>query len=147
MNSRHPNIKFTYEEEVNNKLSFLDISIERINNKLVISLYRKSTFSGVYMNFHSFLPVNYKKGLIYTLLHRGFNISFDYQIFHKEVEYLKTIWQHNGFPLFFIDSCIYKYLNKLFYKRSLSKQVSKKKDFHLYGVSWKNIVTNEKTAC
>ena len=78
LNSRHPNIKFTYEEEVNNKLSFLDILIERINNKLLTSLYCKSTFSGVYMNFHSFLPLNYKKGLIYTLLHCGFNISFHY---------------------------------------------------------------------
>ena len=74
-------------------------------------------------------------------------MSFNYQIFHKEIEYLKTIWQHNSFCLFLIDSCIYKCLNKLFYKRILSKQVSKKKDFHLYGVSWKNIVTNKKTAC
>ena len=41
MNSRHPNIQFTCEEESNNKISFLDISVTRINNKLTTSFYRK----------------------------------------------------------------------------------------------------------
>ena len=68
MNSRHPNIKFTYEEESNNNISFLDISKTRINNKLTTSLYCMKTLSGVYMNFNSFLPMDYKKGLIHTLL-------------------------------------------------------------------------------
>ena len=41
MNSRHPNIQFTCEEESKNKISFLDISVTRINNKLTTSFYRK----------------------------------------------------------------------------------------------------------
>ena len=41
------------------------------SNKLITSLYRKKTFSGVYMNYNSFLPVKYKKGLIHTLLFRA----------------------------------------------------------------------------
>ena len=32
MTLRHQNIKFTCEEEVNNKLSFLDISVTKVNN-------------------------------------------------------------------------------------------------------------------
>ena len=44
MNSRHPNIQFICEEESNNKISFLDVSIARMNNKLVTSLYRKKNF-------------------------------------------------------------------------------------------------------
>ena len=39
MNSRHCNISFTYEEECNDKISFLDISIKRSKNKSVTSLY------------------------------------------------------------------------------------------------------------
>ena len=35
MNSRHSNIQFTCEEESNNNISFLDISVTRINNKLL----------------------------------------------------------------------------------------------------------------
>ena len=36
-----------------------------MNNKLVTSLYRKKTFSGVSMNYNSFLPLKYKKNLIH----------------------------------------------------------------------------------
>ena len=100
MNSRQPNIQFTCEEESNNKISILDVSITRMNNKLVTSLYRKKTFSGVNMNYNSFLPLKYKKGLIRTPLFRAFNICADYNTFHNEVQYLKLIWQKNSVPLF-----------------------------------------------
>ena len=49
------------------KSSFLNVSITRMNNKLITSLYRKKTFSGVYLNNNSFLPLIYKKGFIHTL--------------------------------------------------------------------------------
>ena len=62
-NSRHPNIKFTCEEENDNKTSFLDISITRTENKFTTSIFRKKPYSGVYLNFHSHLPTDYKKYL------------------------------------------------------------------------------------
>ena len=43
MNCRHPNVQFTCKEKSNNKVSFLHVSITRMNNKLVTSLYRKKT--------------------------------------------------------------------------------------------------------
>ena len=64
LNNRHRNIKFTFEEEQDNKTSLIDISITRIGNELQTSLFRKKTFSGVYLNFNSHLPNMYKKGLI-----------------------------------------------------------------------------------
>ena len=39
MNSRHQNIKFTFDEEHNNNITFLDISITSVGNKLQISLF------------------------------------------------------------------------------------------------------------
>ena len=68
MNSRHQNIKFTFDEEQNNKIAFLDISITKAGNELQTSLFRKKTFSGVYLNFNSRLSSEYKKGLLHTLL-------------------------------------------------------------------------------
>ena len=106
INLRHRNIHFTCEEESNAKISFLEISRTRSNNKLVTSLYRKKTFSGIYMNYNSFLPTNYKKALINTLLFRFYNICADYSVLHNEIKYLKTICQKNPFLLFFIDNCI-----------------------------------------
>ena len=108
MNLHDHNIQFTCEKESNDKSSFLDKSITRSNNKLVTSLYQKKRFSGVYLNYNSFLTTNYKKGLINTLLFQSYNIRADYRILHNEIKYLKTIWQKNSFPLIFIDNCIKK---------------------------------------
>ena len=55
MNHQHPNIKFTFEVE-KNIFSFLDVKICRENNKLTTSVFRKPTFSGVFINFDSFVP-------------------------------------------------------------------------------------------
>ena len=91
MNSRHPNIQFICEEEYNNKISFLGISVTRVNNKLTRSLYCKKAFSGVYLNFNIFLPMDYKKGLIHNLLFRVYNTCADYVTLHNEIEFLKSI--------------------------------------------------------
>ena len=119
INSRHPNIQFTCEEKCNNKFSFLDISVTRIN-QLTTSLHRKKTFSGVYLNFNSFLPMGYKKGLIHNLLFRAYDICAEYVTLHNTIEFLRSIWQRNSFPLFFIDNCTKNFLDKLFIKRIIS---------------------------
>ena len=128
MNSRHPKIKFTCEEENNNKISFLDISETRTANKITTSIFRKKKFIGVYLNFHSHLPTDYKKGLIDTLLHRSYNICTDDASFHQEILFLKSVWQKNYCPLFFIDKCVKKFLDKLFIKKKKIKDSSTKKE-------------------
>ena len=67
MDTRHRNIKFTVEEEEDNKIYFLDISITRVENELQTSLFHKKTFNGVHPTFNSNLANTYKKGLIDTL--------------------------------------------------------------------------------
>ena len=91
MNSRHSKIKFTCEEENDNKISFIEL-----RTSFNVNLPQKKTFSGVYLNFHSHLPTNYKKGLIDTLLHRSYNICSDYASFHQEILFIKSVWQKNS---------------------------------------------------
>ena len=55
-------------------ISFLVNNVIREQGKFTTSIYQKPTFSGVYTNFHRFLPNNYKIGMIYTLLNRYFQI-------------------------------------------------------------------------
>ena len=69
--------------------------------------------------------MGHKKGLIHNLLFRAYNICADYVTLHNEIEFLK--WQRNSFPLFFIDNCIKKILDKLFIKGNIYGDVSKKK--------------------
>ena len=56
-----------YQNEIFQALEIFQ-AITRMNNKLVTSLFRQKTFSGIYMNYNSFLPLKYKNGLIPTFL-------------------------------------------------------------------------------
>ena len=105
--------KFTSEIEENGSLSFPNITISRENNNFVISVYRKSTFSGVLTNFESFIPEMHKLGLIKTLLHCSFRLCSKYENFHREIENLKSIFKHNNHRQNFMNQCIKKFLNKL----------------------------------
>ena len=89
MNTKHPNIKFTFEHEHNNSFLFLDVEICCENNKLTTSVYRKPTFSEVFTNFKSFIHTVYKFGLVYILLQCCFNITSSYEKFHNEINWLK----------------------------------------------------------
>jgi len=126
LNSKHPNIKFTSEEENNGTLPFLDVLVKRENGSFSTSVYRKDTFSGVYTNFSSFLDKSYKIGLVLTLLYRSYTICSTYFSFHLEIIKLKDILLKNSYPLFVIDKCIRQFLLKTFKKKEITAQNEKK---------------------
>jgi putative heme iron utilization protein len=125
-NTKHINIKFTSEIEIEGKLPFLDMQIDRNGSVMTTSIYRKSTFTGVYSHFQSFLPSVYKMGLLSTLLFRYFSICSTYALFHLEVVKFKEIFLRNGYPPWFIDRCIKKFLEKIFTKKKIFQNVPKK---------------------
>ena len=106
MNTRHRYITFTVEEEQDNEMFFLNISITRVGNELQTSFFCKNTFSGVYLNFKSHLPNTYKKGLIDTLLYHAYNICSDYSSFETEMNYLKTVEKIICFCYFYQQICL-----------------------------------------
>ena len=110
-------MRFTKEIEKENSLPFLDIKIERKADKFETSIYRKPTFSGVYLNFKSSAPETYKKGLINCLLYRIYNLCSNWTIIHAEINTIKKILIRNKYPLNFIDYCINKFLDKCFVKK------------------------------
>ena len=120
---------FTYELEHDDCLAFLDVSVSRKDNNFATSVYRKPTFSGLYSNFNSFMPEQYKKGLIKTLLHRSFTFCCDWNRFEIEVTALKNIFRKNKFPLYFIEKVIGEFLNKIFIPKRIMMNVPKKEIF------------------
>ena len=62
--SCHRNMSFSFEKEINVKMSFLDVEIFQENDKFVTTVYRKPTFSGVCTHFESFLPATHKFGML-----------------------------------------------------------------------------------
>ena len=67
LNSFHKNIKFTFEEEKDNKISFLDVLILSNGSSIETTVYRKFTHSDVYLHWDSFLPNSWKVGTFKTL--------------------------------------------------------------------------------
>ena len=112
MNISHTNIKFTTEAEKNNQLVFVDSNITRHGESFLTGICRKSTFSGIYTNYNSLIPSQYKTGLVTALLEQCFQIAGSYEIVHKEVEKLKTIMTKNACPKPFLDEVTNYFLDK-----------------------------------
>ena len=66
LNIQPLNLNFTIEKEHMKQLPFSDVLNTR-SDRLITSVYRKSTFTGLLQNCNSFVPFTYKKGLIKTL--------------------------------------------------------------------------------
>ena len=127
LNEQHPNIKFTVEKEQDNVLPFLDVLVKRTDTEFTTGTYRKPTFSGVYSNYRSFIPTEYKFGLVITLLYRAFELVSDYLALDQEIKHLKTILKSNRFPEGFTDRVIYAFLQKKFTPKTEVHTVPKKK--------------------
>ena len=126
LNCQHPNIKFTSEVEENNSICFLDIKTSRDNNKFLTSVYRQPTFSGIFTNFDSYIPLSYKSGLISSLLCRAFKVCSNFEIFYQEIIFLKDIFKRNGYPSNFIDKCDKTFLGKIFIQKKVFSVAQKK---------------------
>jgi hypothetical protein len=54
--NKMPSMKFNIEEETNNKINFLDITITKNENRVSFSIYRKSTTTGTIIPNNSRYP-------------------------------------------------------------------------------------------
>ena len=102
------------ETEVNNCLPFLDILITWANGSFSTSVFHKPTFTGLYTKYNSFITSVYKTGLISSLFNRYFSICSSYFIFDLHLQNLKKTYLLNGYPNSFIDTCICRFLDKIF---------------------------------
>ena len=96
------------------------------NDKFVTSGFRKETFSGVNTNAISFIPLEFKFGLVHTLLNCCSNLYSGFLKFHYEVDKLKKILSKNAYPQKFVDKYIQKFVNNIFIQRPQFPTVPKK---------------------
>ena len=70
LNSQHKNIKFTvkYGSEL---MCFLDVQIKVKENGCNTCTWRKTTHTGLLLNFDALCPLKWKSGLILCLLNRA----------------------------------------------------------------------------
>ena len=105
LNRLHSSLSFTTEEESNGQLPFIDVLVERGDSSFLTSVYRKPTFTGLYLNWHSFAPKSRKLNLFRNLSYRALNICSEYKI-DNELRAIRDIFIDNGYPEDVIDSNI-----------------------------------------
>ena len=94
-------------------------------NSFSTSVNRKPTFSGLFTNFDSFIPLSYKTGLIWSLLYRAFSLCSNFELFHQEILESKDIFKRNCYPTSFIDNCVKRFLDKVFIEKKTFLTASK----------------------
>ncbi len=114
LNNKHKNIEFTIETEENASLSFLDVTIYRQDGSFNTTVFRKSTFTGLGINFFSFVPDLFKINAIKTLIHRAFTHCSSWQFFHVEINKLRSFFKDNLFPTDLFDKCVKEFLHVKF---------------------------------
>ena len=138
-------LKFTYEMEKKNTLSFLEVSIFMSNNLVKTSLFVKSTNLGDCIDYDSICPERCKLGVIKTLLHRGYQVCSDWKSFHNEIDRIKQMLSNNNFPMQIIDKVVKEFLDKLFLTEPFNTTVNNQINFFFQNQMSSNYKMEEKT--
>ena len=93
---------------------FTNIPVKETIVGFMLSVFRKPTFTGLGMNFHSQTYINFKLNNIRTLFYRAFKISSNWQTFHEEITFLLNFFNINGYPRDLVFSICRKFMNKSF---------------------------------
>ena len=105
LNSLHPALRFTREEEQEGSLPFMDVKVIRTTNGMATSIYRKPTFTGLYTPWDSYSPTLYKVNLARSLCHRARRICSPAYL-SAELQALRSILLNNGYPGHVLDKHI-----------------------------------------
>ena len=102
------------EKESNKMLAFLDVYInDKDPFNLLMSVYRKKTFTGLLTNFYRFTSYSYKIGLIRTLVDIAYKINNTLAKFNDDVKNLLDIFKKNQYPESLISRVVHSYLESV----------------------------------
>ena len=94
-----PSIQFTFKIELEGKLPFLDVRLQRDpDGSIVTTVYRKSTHTDGYLDFASHHPLAHKIEVVQTLHNRAEAISSSIPDRDKETWHLRQALITNGYP-------------------------------------------------
>ena len=103
----------TIEVESNGTLPFLDMLVHNVGGSLSSSWYRKSTDTGLTLNFHSLSPMKYKKSVIIGFVYRIYRSCSSWEFIHLGLQKAKEILLANQYPGNLIDEIFNKTLCKI----------------------------------
>ena len=106
-------------------MPFLDTKIDlpnNINENINCRIYRKSTNTDVVINHDAFCPSKWKTGVILCFLNRAYTVCNNWNIFDEEVSNLSGIFSKNGYPKYFFENCVRRFLDKKFCKTETAQK-------------------------
>ena len=106
LNGLHNRILFTMEKEDDHKLPFLDVLVERANNRLKTDVYRKPTHTNLYLHYRSNHRSRVKSGIVRCLKTRADRICNDDEKYRIETYKLQDVFQSIGYPSHKIQSLL-----------------------------------------
>ena len=87
--------------------NFLDLKLKLDNNRCFqTSVYVKLTDGGIYTNFHSQVPMQYKKSLINSLVNRAIKFCSTRSDLNHELNRIKQVLSNSGYPQKMSDDII-----------------------------------------
>ena len=125
VNDMHNSVKFIFEGEADNTFPFLDVNVRRTTDQFVTSVFRKPTFGGLSTSYFSSMYFKYKAACLVTLFFRAFRISSTYEIFHVEVEKLRTLFTNNLHPSKYFNSILHNFPRNKYEQPAPNFDVSK----------------------
>ena len=90
-------LNFTFESGVNHKLPFLNVLVEKQENRFKTLVYRKPTDVGACMNAKGDTPQQYKTSVIKGFLYRARSLCSDRVDMMLEIKRAKQILVNNGY--------------------------------------------------
>ena len=97
LNSISNPIKFTMEIENNGQLPFLDVPVNRTDDTMTTSVYRKKTHTDRYLHYNSNHHPHVKSGIISCLQQRACNICSKEDL-KPELRRLEKTFNSNSYP-------------------------------------------------
>ena len=96
LNSFDKNIQFTFEEENDEPILFLNILISRKRNDMRTTVYRKSACNDIYLKWNVFAPATCQRGTLKTLVERAYVICSTDQLLERELKYLEKVFHEKN---------------------------------------------------
>ena len=138
LNSFHSNTEFTYEEEKDGQIPFLDVLLVRKNDTFKTTVYRKPKNNGIYLHWNSFapntwnsfapnmwnsfVPNTWKRGTLRSIITRAYDVCSNDEILKQELSKIKTDFlKINRYPKWVFDQIHQKVIEH----REVSTEISK----------------------
>lgn len=97
INSINDNLKFTYELEKEESISFLDLKLIRRNNKILIDHYRKPMSSNRILNWFSYHPLKQKLAIITQMITKIKRICSP-DLVENSLNKIREVFKLNNYP-------------------------------------------------